>query len=291
MYELILSHALLKDKKSGIACFSMNLGIPLKQYILNRKLNASVHQIKHRSHTLTEIGSHFDFSTPAAFARAFKRQYAISPSALRKSPDLLKSESLSAVIQRPIKKLNGDIVTDFTLEQQAAFHVSGLVFQVDITKIDYVATIQAKFSALLRALNSEVDQSGYVIYSDCSPDQTIFNVIVGIKGQVTLDLLLFFTVEVPEILGVQITYSGEVYEMSEVLTSDFARFLRFTRLEAAQHDIHMIQHFYSIQDLDTSDQLVVSIKKNGWDICTSQFKRPDSLRIGPASLSIYVFYA
>lgn len=125
----------------------MNLGIPLKQYILNQKLNASVHQIKHRSYTLTEIGSHFDFSTPAAFARAFKRQYAISPSALRKSPDLLKSEVVPAVIQRPIKNLNGDIVTDFTLEQQTAFHVSGIVFQVDITKIDYVATIQAKFSA------------------------------------------------------------------------------------------------------------------------------------------------
>lgn len=245
--------------------FSAVMGLSLKQYILNRKLNASLFLIKQTDQSLTEIGSQLDFSTPAAFSRAFKRQYDVSPSSLRKSPDLLKPVGLPPIVQRPIKHLNGDLVTDFSIEQVPAFQVSGLVFRVDITTMDYIQTIQGKFSELLAALGSERDRPGYVIYSDCSPDQTVFNVIVGVKGQLSLDLPMFFSVDIPEILGVQFTYSGELYYMSEVLNSDLARFLRIARVEAAQHDIHMIQHFESIHDLSSSYQLFVPIKEDEWD--------------------------
>ena len=245
--------------------FSAVMGLSLKQYILNRKLNASLFLIKQTDQSLTEIGSQLDFSTPAAFSRAFKRQYDVSPSSLRKSPDLLKPVGLPPIVQRPIKHLNGDLVTDFSIEQVPAFQVSGLVFRVDITTMDYIQTIQGKFSELLAALGSERDRPGYVIYSDCSPDQTVFNVIVGVKGQLSLDLPMFFSVDIPEILGAQFTYSGELYYMSEVLNSDLARFLRIARVEAAQHDIHMIQHFESIHDLSSSYQLFVPIKEDEWD--------------------------
>ena len=245
--------------------FSAVMGLSLKQYILNRKLNASLFLIKQTDQSLTEIGSQLHFSTPAAFSRAFKRQYDVSPSSLRKSPDLLKPVGLPPIVQRPIKHLNGDLVTDFSIEQVPAFQVSGLVFRVDIMTMDYIQTIQGKFSELLAALGSERDRPGYVIYSDCSPDQTVFNVIVGVKGQLSLDLPMFFSVDIPEILGVQFTYSGELYYMSEVLNSDLARFLRIARVEAAQHDIHMIQHFESIHDLSSSYQLFVPIKEDEWD--------------------------
>lgn len=245
--------------------FSAVMGLSLKQYILNRKLNASLFLIKQTDQSLTEIGSQLNFSTPAAFSRAFKRQYDVSPSSLRKSPDLLKPVGLPPIVQRPVKHLNGDLVTDFSIEQVRAFQVSGLVFRVDITTMDYIQTIQGKFSELLAALGSERDRPGYVIYSDCSPDQTVFNVIVGVKGQLSLDLPMFFSVDIPEILGVQFTYSGELYYMSEVLNSDLARFLRIARVEAAQHDIHMIQHFESIHDLSSSYQLFVPIKEDEWD--------------------------
>lgn len=245
--------------------FSAVMGVSLNNYILERKLNASVNLIQNTDQSLTEIGSQLNFSTPSAFSRAFKRQFDLSPSALRKSPSQFTPTPVPEIVNRPLKNLNGDIVTDFSLERRPAFKVSGLVFRIDITQEDYITTIQSKFQQLLDGLGSAQDTPGYVIYSDCSPDKKVFNVIVGVEGDVTLDLPLFFTVDVPEIFSVSFTYSGELYHMDDVILSDFSRFLRIARQEANQEDINMIQHFDNIQNLESHYQLLVPIKENELD--------------------------
>lgn len=245
--------------------FSAVMGVSLNNYVLERKLNASVPLIKETNQSLTDIGMNLNFSTPAAFSRAFKRQFNISPSFLRKAPQTLEATSKPEIVHRPLKNLNGDIVTDFTLDRRSAFKVSGLVFRIDITKDDYISTIQEKYKQLLDGLGSDLDTPGYVIYSDCSPDNKVFNVIVGIEGVVSLDLPLFFTVDVPEMYAVSFKYSGELYHMDDVILSDFARFLKIARQEADQEDINMIQHFDNIQDLESQYQLIVPIKENELD--------------------------
>lgn len=245
--------------------FSAVMGVSLNNYILKRKLNNSAYLIQNTDQSLTEIGSQLNFSTPAAFSRAFKRQFDMSPSSLRKSKKKMQPTPIPEIVNRPLKNLNGDIVTDFTLEKRPAFKVSGLVFRIDITQDNYIETIQNKFQQLLEGLGSPQDTPGYVIYSDCSPDNKVFNVIVGIEGVVTLDLPLFFTVDVPEMYYVSFTYAGELYYMDDVLLSDFSRFLKIARKEADQEEINMIQHFDNILDLESQYQLLVPIKENELD--------------------------
>lgn len=245
--------------------FSAVMGVSLNNYILERKLNASVDLIQSTDQSLTEIGSRLDFSTPAAFSRAFKKHYDMSPSDFRKGAQQLSPTPIPEIVHRPLKNLNGDIVTDFSLEIRPAIKVSGLVFRIDITQDDYIATIQSKYKQLISGLGSDLNTPGYVIYSDCSPDNRVFNVIVGVEGIVSLDLPLFFTVDAPEMYCVSFTYSGELYHMNEVLQSDFARFLKIARKESNQNDINMIQYFENIQNLDSHYQLLVPIKENDLD--------------------------
>lgn len=246
--------------------FSAVMGVSLNNYILDRKLNASVRLIKDTDQSLTEIGVSLDFSTPAAFSRAFKRRFEMSPSDFRRDPRYLNPSPIPEIVNRPLRNLNGDIVTDFTLEKRDAIKVSGVVFRIDITEDDYIRTIQGKFRELLIGLGSNFDTPGYVIYSDCSPDNKIFNVMVGVEGVVTLDLPLFFTVDVPDMYCVSFTYSGELYYMDEVLQSDFARFLKIAKKDADQEEINMIQQFDNIQDLESQYQIIVPIKENELDV-------------------------
>lgn len=246
--------------------FSAVTGSSLNQYVLDRKMNYAVNLIQESNWTFTEIAHQLNFSSSTAFSRAFKSRYQITPSELRKNPDLLETTEFSQIVKRPLKHLNGDIVTDFTLTHEETFKVSGLVFRIDITQEDYIQVFELKFAQLMQALGQNVDQTpGYVIYSDCSEDQKQFNVIIGVKGVFNVDLPYFFTVDVPEMLVARFRYSGNLYYMDEVLNSDLARFLRVTRKEYQEDAIRMIQRFEDISDLSDQYELFVQIKENELD--------------------------
>lgn len=153
--------------------FSAVMGLSLKQYTLERKLNAAIYLIQSTDYTLKEIGAHLEISTPAAFSRAFKRQYSITPSSLRKSPHLLSTVGVPSVAGHFFKSLSDAGVTDFKLLQRAAFQVSGLVASVDISRPDDMLLLNGQFSQLLDALGWAPDSSGYILYSDGLPDQTV----------------------------------------------------------------------------------------------------------------------
>lgn len=241
--------------------FSAVMGVSVKNYVLERKLNDAITQVKNTEISLTDIATLYAFSTPSSFSRAFKRLYDISPSDLRNDPSLLQAEPVPIIYQRPLKNFNGDIVSDFTISDTTAFKVSGFVLQLDIQNDDYSEKIQHHANMLLNLLDTEIESPCYIIYSDCLPNSTVFNIIVGIPQVITVDQPLFFTVDVPPLFVAQFNYSGNLIEMTDVLNSDYARFLKIARQEADDSHINMIQRFESIYDLDQSYQLLVPIKR------------------------------
>ena len=241
--------------------FTAVMGISLNNYVLKRKLNAALSQIKHTDTSLTDIAMAYDFSTPSSFTRAFKREYNITPSEFRKNPTTLNELPIPTIIERPLKNFNGDIVSDFTISDIDPFKVSGFVFRFDLALDDFHETIAKYAQKLLTNLDDNFDSPCYIIYSDCLPNSTVFNVIVGIPQVVTIDQPLFLTVDVPNLFVSEFNYSGQLIEMEEVLNSDYARFLKIARQEADPSHINMIQRFNSIHDLNTSYKLFVPIKK------------------------------
>ncbi|WP_091063673.1 helix-turn-helix transcriptional regulator [Paenibacillus sp. NFR01] len=241
--------------------FSAMMGCSLSQYILSRRLNASLTMIRNHSGSLTDIAYGLNFGTQASFTRAFKRQYGVAPSSLKSGSASISPVPIPAVVARPVKNINGDIVTDFTLTDFQATRISGIAFEVDLADEDYKTKIRSQAERLLSHMDEVTNSPCYVIYSNCQPDSTRFKVLCGIPGGIEIDEPYYFTVDVPRIFSARFKYSGDLLEIGEVLKGDYARFLKISRLETADTEIELIQAFEDVHRLDADYHIYAPIKK------------------------------
>ncbi|MFD1738664.1 helix-turn-helix transcriptional regulator [Bacillus salitolerans] len=241
--------------------FSAMMGCSLNHYIRSRRLNASLTLISNDNISLTEIAYQLNFGSPSSFTRAFKQQYGISPSSIRGHEKKLPQEPIPQVVKRPIKNINGDIVTDFTLTDFEATRVTGIAFEVDLATDDYKMKIRSHLDMLVENIDSTSNGPCYVIYSNCHQNSTRFNVLAGIPQDIPIDKPYHFTIDVPQFFCTKFKYFGDLLEIGDVLITDFARFLKISKQEAEVTDIELIQVFENIHIFDSVFHIYVPIKK------------------------------
>ncbi|WP_080847876.1 helix-turn-helix transcriptional regulator [Cytobacillus gottheilii] len=241
--------------------FSAIMGCSLNEYIRVRRLNTSVKYIQNSNLSLTDLAYQLNFGTPSSFSRAFKKQYGISPNSLRNSEKTVDLADIPPVIKRPIKHINGDVVTDFTLTNFDSIQISGLAFEVDLSTNDFKEVIRFHSKMLTESINHTIKSPCYVIYSNCQPDSTKFKALVGIPHHIKIDKPHFFTVDVPAFFCSKFNYYGDLLEIGDVFITDFARFLKISRQEAEDADIELIQVFEDVHNLESSYHIVVPVKK------------------------------
>ncbi|WP_431028388.1 helix-turn-helix transcriptional regulator [Lysinibacillus sp. LZ02] len=241
--------------------FSALMGCSLNQYILSRRLNTSVKLIQNENLSLTDIAYQLNFGTPSSFTRAFKNQYGIAPSVLRKKEKTLTLVDIPPVIKRPIKNINGDIVTDFTLTDFETIRLSGIAFEVDLATSNYKEKIRSHSKMLVDSIDETISSSCYVIYSNCQPNSTKFKVLCGIPQNIKIDKPNYFTVDVQPFFCAKFNYFGDLLDIGDVFITDFARFLKISKQETEDSDIELIQVFENIHNLDSAYHIFVPIKK------------------------------
>lgn len=241
--------------------FSAIMGCSLNNYILSRRLNASLKLIQNDNLSLTDIAYELNFGTQSSFTRAFKRQYGIAPSSLRIKDKTISQVSIPSVVKRPIKNINGDIVTDFTLTELETIRVSGIAFEVDLATDDYKTKIRSHAKMLLNNMDETINGSCYVIYSDCQPDSTCFKVLFGIPYDIQIDNPYYFTVDIPQLFCAKFKYFGDLLDIGDVFITDFARFLKISKQETENLHIELIQVFDNIHNLDSAYHIYTPIKK------------------------------
>ncbi|MCA1293287.1 AraC family transcriptional regulator [Paenibacillus sp. alder61] len=241
--------------------FSAMMGCTLSQYILSRRLNASLTLILDKNNSLTDIAYRLNFGTQASFTRAFKRQYGTAPSSVKAGITTISPIPIPTVVNRPIKNINGDIVADFTLTEFEKTRISGIAFEVDLANDDYKKKIRAHSEMLLSQIDETINGPCYVIYSNCQPDSTRFKVLFGIPSSIEIDEPYYFTVDVPQIFCARFNYCGDLLDIGDVLKSDYARFLKISRQETAETDIELIQVFEDVHNSDSAYHIYAPIKK------------------------------
>ncbi|MGM0877376.1 MAG: helix-turn-helix transcriptional regulator [Bacillota bacterium] len=241
--------------------FSAMMGCSLNNYILSRRLNASLTLIQNDHLSLTDITYQLNFGTQSSFTRAFKRQYGVAPSSLRGKDTTIPQMPIPSVVKRPIKNINGDIVTDFTLTEFETIRVTGIAFEVDLATDDYKTKIRSHSKKLLNNIDETINGPCYVIYSDCEPDSTRFKVLFGIPYDIQIDKLYYFTVDIPLLFCARFKYFGDLLDIGDVLSTDFARFLKITKQESDNSHIELIQVFDNIHHLDSAYHIYTPIKK------------------------------
>lgn len=241
--------------------FSAMMGCSLNNYILSRRLNASLPFIQTDNLPLTDIAYMLNFGTQSSFTRAFKRQYGTAPSSLRvKNLNILQSP-VPSVVKRPIKNINGDIVTDFTLTELKSIRLSGIAFEVDLATDDYKTKIRSHSNKLLNDIDETVTGSCYVIYSNCQPNSTRFKVLFGIPNDIQIEKPFYFSVDLPQLFCAKFKYFGDLLDIGDVFITDYARFLKISRQEADDSHIELIQFFDDIHNLDSDYHIYAPIKK------------------------------
>ncbi|WP_373232817.1 helix-turn-helix domain-containing protein [Cohnella sp.] len=240
--------------------FSAMMGCSLSQYILTRRLNASLTFIDNKELSLTQIAYQLGFGTQASFTRAFKRQYGIPPSSLRTENKSIPPEPLPSVVRRPFKNMNGDVVTDFSLTELESIKVSGVAFEVDLAE-DYKTEIRSRSKMLLNRIDEAVNGPCYVIYSNCQPNSTRFKVLCGIPREVRINEPYYFVVDVPELFCAKFKYTGDILDIGEVLKTDYARFLKVSKQETEASHIELIQVFDDIRNLESPYHVYAPVKK------------------------------
>jgi AraC family transcriptional regulator len=222
----------------------------LNKYILFRRLNASLTLIQNKNLSLTDIAYQLNFGTQASFTLAFKRQYGVAPRSLRVENKNIFPVPIPSVVRRPIKNINGDIVTDFSLTKLKTIRVSGIVFEVDLATDEYKTKIRSHTKILLNHIDGTILGSCYVIYSNCQPNSTRFKVLFGIPHELQIDEPYYFTVDVPQLFCAKFKYFGDLLDIGNVFKTDYARFLKISKQETENSHIELIQVFDDIHNLE-----------------------------------------
>ncbi len=257
----VVSHTFNMSKYYFHRLFSAMMNCSLNQYILSRRLNASLKFIEDRRLSLTEIAYTLNFGTPSSFTRAFKCHYGITPSSLRLKGKHLSQVPVPSVVKRPIKNINGDIVTDFTLTDFEKIRLTGIAFEVDLATDDYKAKIRSYANMLLNNIDETINSPCYVVYSDCQPDSTCFKVLFGVPRDIQIDKPHYFTVDVPPLFCAKFKYFGDLLDIGDIVSTDYARFLKISKQETGSSHIELIQVFDNIHKLDSDYHIYTPVKK------------------------------
>lgn len=241
--------------------FSAVMGVSLNNYFVTRRINASIDLIQNTNNSLTDIAYQLNFSSQAAFTRAFKRQYGFSPNHLRSQNKLLEVASIPQVVKRPIKNINGDVISGFTLSEFQPLRIKGIVFEVDLAADDFKLKIKSYANLLVESLNIPVECPCYIVYSNCRENSTKFNVIFGLPLDFDTNIPNVFETEVPCMLCARLKYSGDLLEIGDLFKTDAAKFLKISKLETEDNHIELIQVFKSFKDLYTDYEIYLPIKR------------------------------
>lgn len=241
--------------------FTAVMGESLNQYCLSRKMNASVKLLVESNLSLTEIAYGLNFSSQSVFTRTFKNWYGVNPNQVRKGFSKIAVTEPPPIAKRSFKNLNGDLITEFTIDEIQQTFVKGVVFSVDLALNDYKQRIRTQAENFLSTLNKHWEGPFYMMYSNCQPDSTQFNAIFGLPVDFETESENVYSAGFPTLLCAKMRYSGDLLEIGDLFKMDAVKFLRVTKMEAADHHIELIQVFQSLNDLYEDYEVWIPIQR------------------------------
>lgn len=245
--------------------FTAIVGSTYNQYLLTRKLNRALYLMSNTDLNLTQISYQLGFSSPSAFTNHFKKKYGKGPLNYKKSSSFLPLEDIPEIVERSVKNLNGDIIVDFTLVYFHLDYMKGPVFEIDLAEDTYRDKISAMSKMLLVDHEIPQDVPAFMLYSNCKPNSTKFNAMFCVPYEFESDEPFIVESKVSPIFCARFEYKGNLLDISDIFTSDFARFLRISKLESENHEIELIQSFQSLNAVNDKFVVYVPIEEKNLD--------------------------
>lgn len=126
--------------------FTMVAGIPLAEYIRNRRLSKAAVELQSGENKVIDIALKYGYSSPNSFNRAFKALHGVPPSDVKKDGVTLKAyPPLSFELT-----IRGAQTMNYRIEQKKAFRIVGIKLQTTMENGESYQSIPAFWSKLMQ---------------------------------------------------------------------------------------------------------------------------------------------
>ncbi len=167
--------------------FHAVVGITFERYVTSRRLYHSAILIKESNERILDVGMKYGFGSQAAYTRAFKRQFGITPHQFRKSSQSITDLSQATPVDRIFKNHNGQIIIDCKIIELPAMTLQGFSNQFVLEDSEKQKLIEQEGQSLVASVLTIDSQSIDHIYSIADPlGNGIINNFFGIDHRLKI---------------------------------------------------------------------------------------------------------
>lgn len=241
----VLSRRLYISKYYFHRIFSAVMGCSLKKYINQRRLNKALIYVIETSETIADIAYRLQFASQASFTRAFKKNYGIPPSQVRKASTKLSPQPIPHVLKRSMKNFNSDVVVDFTIVEEDELTLIGFYMDVNLSDQNIQQKVNSKAEAFLQSVKPEDKYNTYAIYFRTPNERKSENICTffGIDLKLENQKVDWPTYTIPNMLYAKFRYTGDLLHIGNLVVRDLGRWLKIAKIEMQETEILFIQAY------------------------------------------------
>jgi len=256
--------------QAGISDFHFNRmfktvsGMTLKQYVLGRKLSRACQQIASTDQTMLDIALNLGFEYPEVFSRAFKKQFGIAPSEVRRKRTCVQEIKKASIVERDIVNYRGTLALKGNCVFLDELSLYGVFTRADTNAETFERDLRQRNGAFLMesAGNAAFRQDlFYTVVSCGGRENGEYDVFCGKSpvGEVSMDG--YYSFHVPGGWYVDFSYHGDMFDINDVFIDDLYKWIMVKEAQINPNGIGMLNIYRSDYLENNVVRMLVPIKK------------------------------
>ena len=256
--------------QAGISDFHFNRmfktvsGMTLKQYVLGRKLSRASEQIAATDQTVLDIALNLGFEYPEVFSRAFKKQFGIAPSEVRRKRARVQEIRKASIIERDIVNYRGTLALKGNCVFLDELSLYGVLTRTDSSAETFEHDLRQRNGAFLAASAEDKkfrQDLFYTVVSCGGRENGEYDVFCGKSSVDGADIGEYDAFRVPGGWYVDFSYHGDMFDISDVFIDDLYKWIMVKEAQINPNGIGMLNIYRSDYLENNVVQMLVPIKK------------------------------
>ena len=223
--------------------FSTVTGQTLKQYILGRKLSATLDALACEDRRVIDIAYDYGFTYPEVYSRAFKKLFGLSPEAYRRQKPIAKAVPKACVVERDITNYQGRMALVGEPIRLVVLTLWGQMLAVDVNSDGFRMQTQATADAFIAraTADSSLNESFFYNAVRChgkeNGEYALFMGFAAVAEQPPEGLAKFI---VPGGAYMRFRYTGDMYDIRSAFADDLYRWVMVREVALRDCEVGML---------------------------------------------------
>jgi len=256
--------------QAGVSDFHFNRmfktvsGMTLKQYVLGRKLTRALERITNSNQTVLDIAIDLGFEYPEVFSRAFKKQFGIAPSEVRRKRARVQEIKKASIVERDIVNYRGTLALKGNCVFLDELPLYGVFTRADTNAETFERDLRQRNGAFL--MQSAQDAAFrqdlfYTVVSCGGRENGEYDVFCGKMPAGEAGMEGFDAFRVPGGWYVDFSYHGDMFDISDVFIDDLYKWIMVKEAAINLNGVGMLNIYRSDYFKDSAVRMLVPIVK------------------------------